>query len=90
MKTFIGELCNQNKTSKLVSFDYGDMLQDVLNILYERTNLTVLRTYDYYHIIYALHIKQIDYIKAAFSMFECASRLKRELNGINSLIRQEK
>ena len=69
LKTFIGELCNQNKTSKLVSFDYGDMLQDVLNILYERTNLTVLRT---------------------FSMFECASRLKRELNGINSLIRQEK
>lgn len=90
LKTFIGELCNQNKTAKLISFDYGDMLQDVLSILYERANLTELRTHDYYHIIYALHIKQKDYIKAAFCMYESATRLKRELNGINSLKRQEK
>lgn len=90
LKTFIGELCNQNKTAKLVGFDYGDMLQDVLTILYERANLSDLRTHDYYHIIYALHVKQKDYVKAAFCMFESASRLKRELNGINSLKRQEK
>lgn len=90
LKTFIGELCNQNKTAKLVSFDYGDLLQDVLNILYERASSSDLRTHDYYHIIYSFHIKQKDYIKAAYCMYECATRLRRELNGINSLKRQEK
>ena len=90
LKHFISELCNQNKTAKLISFDYGDMLQDVLKILYERAIKSDLRTHDYYGIIYSLHIKQKDYLKAASCMYECGMRLRRELNGINSLKRQEK
>ena len=90
LKHFISELCNQNKTSKLVSFDYGDLHQDVLKILYERANRSDLRTHDYYNIIYALHMKQKDYVKAAFGMYECAARLRKELSGINSLKRQER
>jgi hypothetical protein len=90
LKHFISELCNQKKTSKLVAFDYGDLHQDVLKILYERASRADLRTHDYYTIIYALHIKHKDYIKAAYSMFECAARLKKEVQGINSLKRQER
>ncbi len=90
LKTFISELCNQNKTDKLVNFEYYDMLQDVITILYEKAKSCDLRTHDYYHLVFALHVKQKDFVKAAFCMFECASRLRRELNGINSLKRQEK
>lgn len=90
LKHFISELCNQNKTSKLVSFDYGDLHQDVLNILHERANISDLRTHDYYNIIYSLRLKHKDYLKAASCMYECATRLKKEVHGLNSLKRQEK
>lgn len=90
LKHFISDLCNQNKTSQLVSFDYGDLHQDVLKILYERANRADLRTHDYYNIIYSLHLKHKDYLKAAYCMFESASRLKKEVQGLQSLKRQEK
>lgn len=90
LKHFISELCNQNKTSQLVSFDYGDLHQDVLNILHERANISDLRTHDYYNIIYSLRLKHKDYLKAASCMFECAIRLKKEVHGLQSLKRQEK
>lgn len=90
LKHFISELCNQNKTSQLVSFDYGDLHQDVLKILYERANRSDLRTHDYYNIIYSLHLKHNDYLSAAYCMLESATRLKKELSGLQSLKRQEK
>lgn len=90
LKHFISDLCNQNKVSELVEFDYGDLHQDVLKILYERANRADLRTHDYYNIIYSLHLKHKDYLKAAYCMLESATRLKKELNGIQSLKRQEK
>ena len=90
LKHFISELCNQNRTSQLVTFDYGHLHQDVLKILYERANRSDLRTHDFYNIIYSLHIKYKDYLKAAYSMLESASRLRKELTGIQSLKRQEK
>lgn len=90
LKHFISELCNKNKTATLVSFDYGDMLQDVLNILYKRAQASDLRYHDYYRLLYAIHIKNKDYRKAAYYMYECALRLRLEISGINSLKRQEK
>ena len=90
LKHFISELCNKNKTDILVKFDYGDMLQDVIHILYKRAQSSDLRSHDYYRLLYALHIKNKDYRKAAFYMYECALRLKHEISGINSLKRQEK
>lgn len=90
LKHFISELCNQNKTSQLVSFDYGELHQDVLKILYERASRSDLRTHDYYNIIYSLHIKHKNYLKAAYCMLESATRLKKELVGIHSLKRQER
>jgi hypothetical protein len=90
LKTFIGELCNKNKTDILVKFDYGDMFQDVINILYKRAQTSDLRSHDFYRLLYALHIKNNDYRKAAFYMYECALRLKNEISGIYSLKRQEK
>ena len=90
LKNFIGELCNKNKTDILVKFDYGDMFQDVSNILYKRAQTSDLRSHDYYRLLYSLHIKNKDYRKAAFYMYECALRLKNEISGINSLKRQEK
>ena len=90
LKNFISELCNKNKTDILVKFDYGDMLQDVINILYKRAQASDLRSHDYYRLLYALHIKNKDYKKAAFYMYECALRLRHEITGINSLKRQEK
>lgn len=90
LKHFISELCNQNKASIIVGFEYGDMLQDVLNILYRRAQSSDLRTNDFYKVLYSIYIKNKDYRKAAFCMYECAFRLKIEINGINSLKRQEK
>ncbi len=90
LKHFISELCNQNKTAQLVTFDYGDLNQDVLKILYERASRSDLRTHDYYNIIYSLHIKSKDYLKAAYCMLESATRLRKELIGISSLKRQER
>lgn len=90
LKHFIVELCNQNKTSTLVSFDYGDLLVDVIGILYKRAQSSDLKVNDYYRILYSIHVKIKDFRRAAFYMYECAMRLRKEINGINSLKRQEK
>jgi hypothetical protein len=90
LKHFINELCNQNKTHIIVGFEYGDMLQDVLNILYKRAQSCDLRTNDFYKVLYSIYVKNKDYRKAAFCMYECAFRLRLEINGISSLKRQEK
>jgi hypothetical protein len=90
LKHFVIELCNQNRTSTLVSFDYGDMLVDVIGILYKRAQASDLKVNDYYRVLYAIYVKIKDYRRAAYYMYECAVRLRREINGINSLKRQEK
>ncbi|CAF0770482.1 unnamed protein product [Brachionus calyciflorus] len=90
LKNFISELCNQNKTDVLVGFDYGDLLNEVFNILMSRAKTSDLRNNDFYRVLFTLYVKIKDYRKAAYSMYECYMRLKREVNGINSLKRQEK
>ena len=90
LKHFITELCNQNKTEMLINFDYGDMLLDVLHIVYSRAQSTDLHNNVYYRVLYSIYIKINDYRNAAFCMYEYATRLRREMNGINFLIKQEK
>lgn len=90
LEHFINELCNQNKTDILVSFEYGDLLLEVLNLLYKRAQQNDLRTNDYYRVLYSIYVKIKDYRKAAFCMYECYLRLSREIQGINSLKRQER
>lgn len=90
LKQFVSELCNQNKTDILISFDYGDLQLEVLNLLYKRAQSSDLRTSDFYRILYSIYVKVKDYRKAALCLYECYLRLKREILGLNSLKRQEK
>lgn len=90
LKNFISNLCNQNKTEILITFDYGEMLSEVFNILMSRAKATDLRTNDLYRVLFSLSIKSKNYRRAALSMYECYLRLQREVHGINSLKRQEK
>ena len=90
LKQFIAHLCNHNRADKLIEFDYGDMIQDVFQNLYHRAFASDIRTQDYFVVLYALHIKNKDYRKAAFCMYFNATKLKQELNGIKSLVKQEK
>jgi tetratricopeptide (TPR) repeat protein len=90
LKHFISELCNKSKHDLLVRFDYDDLFQDVIDILYKRAQSSDLRSHDYYRLLYALHLKNKDYRKAAFYMYESSARLKHEISGISSLRRQEK
>ncbi|RMZ96439.1 nuclear pore complex protein Nup160-like [Brachionus plicatilis] len=90
LKNFISELCNQNKSEILVSFDYGDLLNEVFNILMYRAKAIDLRTNDLYRVLFSLNIRCKNYRRAALCMYECYLRLQREVHGINSLKRQEK
>lgn len=90
LKNFISNLCNQNKTEVLVSFDYGEMLSEVFNILMSRAKAIDLRTNDLYRVLFSLNIRSKNYRRAALCMYECYLRLQREVHGINSLKRQEK
>lgn len=90
LKQFIIELCNQNKASILIKFDYSYMQQYVKDILYKRAKSSDLRTHDYYGLLYSFYIKNSDYRKAASCIYEYALRLRFELTGIQSLKKQEK
>jgi hypothetical protein len=90
LQQFIVELCNQNKASILIDFEYSYMQEYVKEILYKRAVNADLRTHDYYSILYAFYLKNSDYIKAASCMYEYALRLKKELTGMSSLLKQEK
>jgi tetratricopeptide (TPR) repeat protein len=89
LKQFIIELCNQNKAIELIKFDYSHMQEFVKEILYQRAKSADLRTHDYYGLLYSFYLKNEDYRKAASFMYEYAIRLKNEMNGMQSLKKQE-
>ena len=60
LKQFIVELCNQNKASELIKFEYSYMQQYVKEILYKRATSSDLRTHDYYSLLYSFYIKNED------------------------------
>jgi hypothetical protein len=82
-------LCNQNKAIELIKFDYSHMQEFVKEILYQRAKSADLRTHDYYGLLYSFYLKNEDYRKAASFMYEYAIRLKNEMNGMQSLKKQE-
>lgn len=90
LKELIIELCNKNRPDILTKFDFSTMQKFVKDILYKRANESDIRTQDFYSVLFTLHLKNQDYRRAAASMYEYAMRLKRELNGIYSLEKQEK
>jgi hypothetical protein len=90
LKQFVVELCNQNKASVLIDFEYSHMQEYVKELLHKRALASDLRTHDYYSILYAFFLKNSDYIKAAGCMYEYAQRLKKEQTGMSSLLKQEK
>lgn len=64
LKHFCTELCQQRKTDLLVGLDYGDMLVELLALLYKRAQSTDLKTEHgdyYYRVLYALYVKSKDY-----------------------------
>ena len=82
LKQFVIELCNQNKASILIQFEYSLMQEYVKEILHKRALNSDLRTHDYYSILYSFYLKNGDFIKAACCMYEYALRLKKELTGL--------
>lgn len=64
LKHFAIELCQKRKTKLLVNFEYGDMLIELISLLYKRAQTTDLRTEsgdEYYKVLYSIYFKQKDF-----------------------------
>ncbi|XP_067136973.1 nuclear pore complex protein Nup160 [Centruroides vittatus] len=88
LRQFIVVLCERRELQSLIEFSYADLKNDVVNILESRARSTDLLTQNYYSILYAFHIHNNNFRKAASIMYEHALRLSREVFGRESLVKQ--
>lgn len=64
LKHFAIELCQRRKTKLLVGFEYGNMLFELISLLYRRAQTTDMRTDfgdEYYKVLYSIFIKNKDF-----------------------------
>jgi hypothetical protein len=79
LKRLIEVLCEKGQLETLVQLPYFETLGQVIEILFElarRSSACDRPTY--YEILYAFLIQRGDYITAASSIYECATRLQNE------------
>ncbi|XP_018016470.1 nuclear pore complex protein Nup160 isoform X2 [Hyalella azteca] len=76
LRQLLTTLHNSGCLSTLVGYQYGHLTGDVVSILENRARSSsdILQN-NYYHLLYAFHLHQHNYKRAASAMYECAMRL---------------
>ncbi|KAK3778515.1 hypothetical protein RRG08_024923 [Elysia crispata] len=88
LRQFLIIMCDRGHLSDLVSFDYGDLEEEVVYILENRARSVDLSTHDYYSLLYSFFTYRENHRKAGRVMYERGLRLSQEVPGLRSLQQQ--
>lgn len=88
LRQFLIVMCDRGSLSDLVSFDYGDLEEEVVYILENRARSVDLTSHDYYSLLYAFFCYKENNRKAGRVMYERGLRLSLEVPGLRSLQKQ--
>ncbi|XP_062521773.1 nuclear pore complex protein Nup160-like isoform X2 [Corticium candelabrum] len=87
---FIAVLCEQGRFKEVCSFPYVGLQDEVVSLIELRAQSSDVTTGVFYDLLYSFHITRRSFRRAAFSMYEYATRLSRERNNLQSLQKQAK
>lgn len=90
LRTFTMSLCERREFKKLVELQYGDLEDDLVDILQHRsrgTDVTVPE-HQYYDLLYAFHIQRGNFKKAASAMYEQSYRIGHGLSKPEGIARR--
>ncbi|KAF2367203.1 hypothetical protein FHG87_002029 [Trinorchestia longiramus] len=79
LRQLLVHLHNTGCLNTLVSYQYGHLTSDVVTILENRARSSDVLLSNYYHLLYAFHLQQHNYKRAASAMYECAVRVSSGL-----------
>ncbi|CAB3374149.1 Hypothetical predicted protein [Cloeon dipterum] len=86
LRQLINSLVHHKKLHKLVDFSYSPaMLAAAEEVLVVKARSQHLMASEFYTVVHALHVKHLNYRKAASIKYEQAFRLSREVNGLASM-----
>ncbi|RUS77937.1 hypothetical protein EGW08_014311 [Elysia chlorotica] len=88
LRQFLIVMCERGHLADLVSFDYGDLEEEVVYILENRARSVDLSTHDYYSLLYSFFTYRENHRKAGRVMYERGLRLSQEVPGLRSLQQQ--
>ncbi|CAG9533982.1 unnamed protein product [Cercopithifilaria johnstoni] len=89
LRELLAKLIEQRKNAVLVGLNYGNMEEQVINILKANARTSDISKEGYfYELIYSFHLKRDLYQRAALTMFEYSCRLQSELQNRNVLSRR--
>ncbi|EFO22252.2 hypothetical protein LOAG_06232 [Loa loa] len=91
LRELIAKLIEQGKNKVIVDLNYGNMEQQVVNILKADARTSDVSKEGYfYELIYAFHVKRDLFQRAALTMLEYSCRLQSELQNRNVLSRRSR
>lgn len=82
LRTFAMSLCERREFKTLVELQYGDLEDELVDILQHRsrgTDITVPE-HQYYDLLYAFHVQRGNFKKAASAMYEQSYRIGQRLS----------
>ena len=89
LRQLIVYLCETKKFQKIIDLSFLAFEEEIISILESRARCSDLsRNTSFYGILYALHIHQKKFLKAASVMYELAMRFGREITSIHGLSKQ--
>jgi nuclear pore complex protein Nup160 len=90
LRRFIVVLCECGRVKELCSFPYVGLQDEVVSLIELRARSSDLSNGVFYDLLYSFHITRRSFRRAAFAMYEYATRLAHELNDLQSLQKQGK
>ncbi|OZC07683.1 hypothetical protein X798_05319 [Onchocerca flexuosa] len=91
LRELLAKLIEQRKNTVIVDLNYGNMEQQVINILKANARTSDISKEGYfYELIYAFHVKRDLFQRAALTMLEYSCRLQSELQNRNILSRRSR